>query len=686
MSAPAASNASVLVVCSAEDIAKRIESHLRNAGHAMRTQWVTQKDEYRDILKRQPPDLIFCGEGVDELTATMVLAARSELAPDLPVVVMSTQRPMPADITAAMAAGAADCISYGDLRHLQHLELVYVRELAHRRLLREVRDARVRIAEHEARQQRLLAGTADAVAQVQEGILTHVNKAFAQMLAHDSPQTLEGQPLMDLLTADFQAKAKPMLKLFSQGKLTNGTSMELSFQKADGKSLTTPAVLNNAVVEGEPALEVHIRAESASARATSLQTSGRLELFEAMADLPPKIAVSLLLVRIDEFQLIEDKLGYRDAEEVILQFTHLLRARVPKNDKLFRFSSAEFAWLAYGPPPNTLQVLAENVRREMTAQMFHGRSHETKFNVSLIAQPLLLGGKATTVVKHGLQELRLLSQHGGNQVKVIGLEAASPAGEAGDAAMAKRIKRALDENRFKLAYQSIASLEGDSRQHFDVRVRMLDEHNRELQPREFIDTAQKFGLLAKIDQWVVARALKVLSKRDGARESSALFVRLSEDTLKDGENFIAWLREQLKARPLRAGEFGFSLSEEYIRHHVAKSKALTAALRAMHAEIVLEHYGSSGQSAQLLEQVQANYVRFDAEFTQKFSDQKQVKKLNDLVDLAKQRGIKTICSHVEDANIMARLWQMGINYIQGQNLQEPEVVLLTTDAPVFTVK
>ena len=51
-----------------------------------------------------------------------------------------------------------------------------------------------------------------------------------------------------------------------------------------------------------------------------------------------------------------------------------------------------------------------------------------------------------------------------------------------------------------------------------------------------------------------------------------------------------------------------------------------------------------------------------------------------LIRAAKQRGIKTIVSHIEDANLMARMWQMGVDYIQGYYIQEPDVVLLATDA------
>ena len=47
----------------------------------------------------------------------------------------------------------------------------------------------------------------------------------------------------------------------------------------------------------------------------------------------------------------------------------------------------------------------------------------------------------------------------------------------------------------------------------------------------------------------------------------------------------------------------------------------------------------------------------------------------EIIEEAKDRGIKTIAEHIEDANGMAKLWQLGINYVQGNHVQEPEVVL-----------
>ena len=53
--------------------------------------------------------------------------------------------------------------------------------------------------------------------------------------------------------------------------------------------------------------------------------------------------------------------------------------------------------------------------------------------------------------------------------------------------------------------------------------------------------------------------------------------------------------------------------------------------------------------------------------------QEQVKAL---VDLARAASVATIAERVEDANTMAVLWQLGVEFVQGYFVSTPEEVVL----------
>ncbi|MBI2382970.1 MAG: EAL domain-containing protein [Gammaproteobacteria bacterium] len=687
-------SAVLLVVCESEEIAKRIESHLRNAGHPVRAAWVTDLEDVEDVLRRSPPDLVLCAEGVPEASPQDVIALCNRIAPDLPIVLMGL-RLSPQETIGAIAAGAKDLVSHADLKHLHHLELVCIRELLHHQHLRELRNTRVRLADFEARHRNLMAESTDAVVHIQEGILTHVNAAFATLLGHESSEALEGSPMMDLVRPEAQTQAKQTLKLFLQGKLKPDTPIELGLQTKDGRALNAKARMTLGTLNDERFIELLIRAEAAPPAPVAVPAAAppppaapappdRIALFDALAGWDsartPGV-LGLLAVAVDGYDTIEDRLGYRDAEQLMTQLLLLLKQRLTPREQALRFSTSELALVANRPRVADIEALSETLRKDVAAQIFSTAGHEAHVSVSIAAYPLSGKEAPKTMVADAVREARKLSGQGGNKVVVVGPAAQVTVAEREELMWIQRIQKAIQDNRLKLAYQSIASLEGDTRQHFDVLVRMLDETGKEIHAKEFIQVAEKHGLIKTIDRWVVARALKVLAKREGAREVSSLFVRVSEETLKDADNFVAWLRELFKQRPLKKDEMVFQIQEIVLQNHIAKARALTQALRQLGGEIALDHFGIGNNSAQILEHIPAGFLRFHFSFTKSFNDAKLQKKMSELMEIAKQKGIRTIVSHVEDANVMARLWQMGVNYIQGHHIQEPEVVLLSTDLP-----
>ena len=390
--------------------------------------------------------------------------------------------------------------------------------------------------------------------------------------------------------------------------------------------------------------------------------------------------LAAMMIVLDYFPALEDRIGIIAAEDIVEQVTVALKAKLSPADTLFNFSPSEIAALIRRPNIADLESIGELLRKELTNVVFTTREHEAQLTFSIVVQPLAGSEKPEEVVTEVVREVRRLSEKGGNQTAVIGAAAKSSQTDREDARKAAMVKKAIEGNRLKLAYQSIASLEGDSRQHFDVLVRLMDEQGKELHASEFLPAAEKYGLMKNIDQWVLTRCMAIVAKRSGGKEAPSLFIKVSEDSIKDTEAYIHWVTELLKNYPLTNEEFVFEIQEMVLQNHVRKAKIITQALSDLGAGIAIDHFGTSPNSVQLIEHLpKISYLKFHASYTQKFNDKELQKRMTLLMEVAKQKKIKTIVSHVEDANVMARLWQMGVNYIQGYHVQEPEVVLLASE-------
>lgn len=669
----------LLVVAAAEETAKRIESSLRNNGHPLRAMWVVDLEDLEEALRRDPPDLVLCDEHLAAAPQPRVLALCAELRPDLPVILLCQRHSLERSVT-ALAAGAADLCAYSEATELQHLEGVVIREFGKHQHFRNLRLAQQRLADFQSRQQQRAAGTGEALAEIREGILAEINPGFAHLLGFDDAAELVGQPLIDLIAAEQRAVVKERLRQVLKGK-HNGESLELAFCGQRGNVRARTQFILGGQGE-ERAIELVIRSEGGKGRPASLHSAlhDRCAFVEALGVAPAAGAVGgALLARVDHFEALEQRIGYAEAQEITARIAEAIHAKLEVRDQSFAFSAGELALTVQRANYAEIQQFAEFLLKEIGSRIFATLQHEAQVRLSIAVYALDGDEPADMVLRELVGEARKLSAQGGNRVALLGATAQAHLSEREAERKAALVREALEDDRLKLAYQSIASLEGESRGYFDVLLRLIDADGREWHAAEFVPAAVKAGLMPVVDRWVTTRTLATIAKRGASSDAAVLFVRLSEATLKDTAGFIAWLRTQLGGISLKQNEIVFQLGETLLQNHISKAKLLARGLRELGAGLAIEHYGLSANSMPLLDHIPAAFIKFHASFTQKLDDKDVCKRLADLVEAARHRSLKTIVSHVEDARVMARLWQMGVNFVQGYHIQEPEVVLLASE-------
>jgi len=275
-------------------------------------------------------------------------------------------------------------------------------------------------------------------------------------------------------------------------------------------------------------------------------------------------------------------------------------------------------------------------------------------------------------LESSIKAARAAAAAGGNRLLRPEQPGEKPELEEADRAWATRIRSALMANRFRLVQQPIASLVGDGEAMYDLVVRMLDDKGNEVLPSEFMAAAQRTDLMKNIDRWVIGAAMSFCA----ARKPHRVFVRLSRDSMRD-QTLGNWLQQQLKASGVEAGRVVFEVGEALATTHLKEVKELQALVQPLGFELAIENFGSGGDSAQLLSHVPANYVKIDGALMQGLAtDRPLQEQVKTLVQLARARDIKTIAERVEDANTMAVLWQLGVEFVQGYFVGSAEEVVL----------
>jgi EAL domain-containing protein (putative c-di-GMP-specific phosphodiesterase class I) len=210
---------------------------------------------------------------------------------------------------------------------------------------------------------------------------------------------------------------------------------------------------------------------------------------------------------------------------------------------------------------------------------------------------------------------------------------------------------------------------------FDVLVRMLDEQGTEVLPAEFIAAAERNDLMKNIDRWVIGASISFAANR----KASCIFVRVSKDTVLD-KTLLAWLSTQLKSLKIDAKRICIQVTEDLANQYVRQTKELAESLRKLGFRFALEHFGTGRDPLKLLADIEMDFIKVDGSLMQGLStNQLQQQRVKGLVEAAKHRSIETIAERVEDANTMAVLWQLGIEFIQGYFVNAPEDVTMSGD-------
>jgi EAL domain-containing protein (putative c-di-GMP-specific phosphodiesterase class I) len=133
----------------------------------------------------------------------------------------------------------------------------------------------------------------------------------------------------------------------------------------------------------------------------------------------------------------------------------------------------------------------------------------------------------------------------------------------------------------------------------------------------------------------------------------------------------------LKATRIDPNRIAFAVTEQVATEYLADTLELATGLRKTGFHFALEHFGTGRDPKRLLGHLPVTYIKVDGTLMQGLSvDQNLQQRVRDFVDQAKQKQVRTIAERVQDANTMAVLWQLGIEFIQGYFVNEPEEVVM----------
>jgi diguanylate cyclase (GGDEF)-like protein/PAS domain S-box-containing protein len=387
---------------------------------------------------------------------------------------------------------------------------------------------------------------------------------------------------------------------------------------------------------------------------------------------------ALLYLDLDQFKVVNDTCGHAAGDQLICLVSWAVKEELRAGDLLARLGGDEFGILLANYAQDAALGIAEAVRHRISALRFiwDGKVFATNVSIGVLSltDSLSTVGDALSAAD---QACYMAKDNGRNRVQFYRPDDQEMRARHGEMRWVERLNRAIELDQFALFAQEIRPVAhptggGVEPSRFEILIRMVDTDGTLIAPMAFIPAAERYGQMPRIDRWVIAKAcsnLAALRERHGS--IPMCMINLSGASVTD-PGMVDFVRSQLQKFGLPRQSIGFELTETAAISNLANASLLMHGLREIGCPMALDDFGSGMASFAYLRGFPVDYLKIDGEFVKDMT--------TDLVDyeivqaihsVGRVMGVKTVAESVENAEILAALMLVGVDFAQGFHIHRP---------------
>jgi diguanylate cyclase (GGDEF)-like protein/PAS domain S-box-containing protein len=395
----------------------------------------------------------------------------------------------------------------------------------------------------------------------------------------------------------------------------------------------------------------------------------------------------LCYVDLDRFKIVNDTCGHRAGDELLRQFTILLKSQIRSIDIIARLGGDEFGLLLSCCYPEVAFSIADRLRQSIQEFRFIWKEKIFAIGVSI---------GLVTIDANSLDVITVLSaadaacyaakNKGRNRVHVYLADDRELKQQRGEMEWVSRINRALEEDRFCLYYQNIVSVSDreNEGEHYEVLLRLRDENGEILSPHAFFASAERYSLMHLIDRWVISNLFATFGeyyrsiwKVCQTKNYDCLYtVNLSGASIND-DRFIDFIHEQFCLHQIPPQLICFEITETVAITNLSKAVHFIKEFKKLGCRFALDDFGSGMSSFNYLKNLPLDYLKIDGQFIKDIlEDSTDLAIVTSINQVAHLMGLKTIAEFVENKNILVKLQEIGVDFAQGYHIDRPSPLVI----------
>jgi cyclic-di-GMP phosphodiesterase TipF (flagellum assembly factor) len=236
------------------------------------------------------------------------------------------------------------------------------------------------------------------------------------------------------------------------------------------------------------------------------------------------------------------------------------------------------------------------------------------------------------------------------------------------------IGRAADANRIDLYLQPIVTLPQRKVRYYEALSRLRTDEGEIIPAGEFIDYAEAFGLMPKIDNLLLFRCVQVTRRLQMKSRDVGVFCNISGSTLTDAAHFKQLL-DFMDANRALAGALTFEFTQEAYRSFGPMENEGLSALAERGFRFSMDHVTDLRMEPKELADRWFRFLKVPAKLLlNKAATAQSDIHPEDLADLLARSGIDLIAERIENENMVVDLLEYDVRFGQGFLFSAPRPV------------
>jgi diguanylate cyclase (GGDEF)-like protein len=375
----------------------------------------------------------------------------------------------------------------------------------------------------------------------------------------------------------------------------------------------------------------------------------------------------LLFIIIDGAQAIRERIGLSAFDALLGQAGTLLAGLIGGTDHAARYGDTSFIVLAPGHGEQAMLKFAEDIRTRFERHLFETGEKSLTLAISVGMATFATGwDDAASMLNAAERACAIARTSSERKVRVFDRSGVPAAAAEGDGLLAA-INDALRHDRFQLLFQPIASLHGSTEEQFQVLLRLRGDRGRLYTAAEVVPLAEKAGIIGEVDRWVLSRCLMVLQERDRVDRPVRLFVSQSVAGTAEPQR-LSWLGQQLQSMQLAADRLVLEFRADDVLAQLRLAVVVSNAARKAGLGIGVSAIDGTAAMLQMMQHLQVDYLKLGGRYVAATPEARR--DLEQIIAFAHERSMRVIAPLVEDAKTAAGLWTSGVDFIQGDFVQQ----------------